>query len=587
MQKYGANALEEKEESFTHKLVHAFMGPIEYMIEAAAIISAIIGHWDDFIIIMLLLIFNITIDLWQSQKASSALAALKKGMAPQANALRDGKYQTIDAATLVPGDIIKIRLGMIVPADLRLISGDYASIDQSALTGESIAANKKVGDEAYSGSVVKQGEMEAVVIATGSNTFFGRTAKLVANAGAKSHAQQAMFQIGNYLIVIAVILAVIMVAFDVFNDLASHSMNTNAALGILQFVLALLVVSIPVAMPTVFSITLALGALNLSKKKAIVSQLASIEEMAGIDILCSDKTGTLTKNQLTLGETTLLHAKDEQEVVFAGAMASKIEDNDAIDTAVINALKDKDSLKSWTVDKFIPFDPVTKRTKADAHDQNGNQVFFSKGAPQVIVDLAKPGEAEAKRVNDLVTNLANKGYRALGVAKSTDQGKSWQTLGVFSMFDPPRDDSKATIDAAKAKGVNVKMITGDDTAIAIETYRQLGLGTNILNAADVFPKDMDPDNVPDDIAETIEKADGFARVFPEHKYAIVKALQKRGHIVAMTEDGVNDAPALKQADCGTAVSGATDAARSAAALILTAPGLSVIKTAIDEARQIF
>ncbi|MCD5424216.1 HAD-IC family P-type ATPase [Limosilactobacillus fermentum] len=507
MQKYGANALEEKEESFIHKLVHAFMGPIEYMIEAAAIISAIIGHWDDFIIIMLLLIFNVTIDLWQSQKASSALAALKKGMAPQANALRNGKYQTIDAATLVPGDIIKIRLGMIVPADLRLISGDYASIDQSALTGESIAANKKVGDEAYSGSVVKQGEMEAVVIATGSNTFFGRTAKLVANAGAKSYAQQAMFQIGNYLIVIAVILAVIMVAFGVFNDLATHSMNTSAALGILQFVLVLLVASIPVAMPTVFSITLALGALKLSKKKAIVSQLASIEEMAGIDILCSDKTGTLTKNQLTLGETTLLHAKDEQEVVFAGTMASKIEDNDAIDTAVINALKDKDSLKSWTVDKFIPFDPVTKRTEADAHDQNGNQVFFSKGAPQVIVDLAKPGEAEAKQVNDLVTNLANKGYRALGVAKSTDQGKSWQILGVFSTFDPPRDDSKATIDAAKVKGVNVKMITGDDTAIAIETCRQLGLGTNILNAADVFPKDMDPDNVPDDIAETIEKAD--------------------------------------------------------------------------------
>ncbi|WP_262337032.1 HAD-IC family P-type ATPase [Limosilactobacillus fermentum] len=368
MQKYGANALEEKEESFIHKLVHAFMGPIEYMIEAAAIISAIIGHWDDFIIIMLLLIFNVTIDLWQSQKASSALAALKKGMAPQANALRNGKYQTIDAATLVPGDIIKIRLGMIVPADLRLISGDYASIDQSALTGESIAANKKVGDEAYSGSVVKQGEMEAVVIATGSNTFFGRTAKLVANAGAKSHAQQAMFQIGNYLIVIAVILAVIMVAFGVFNDLATHSMNTSAALGILQFVLVLLVASIPVAMPTVFSITLALGALNLSKKKAIVSQLASIEEMAGIDILCSDKTGTLTRNQLTLGETTLLHAKDEQEVVFAGTMASKIEDNDAIDTAVINTLKDKDSLKSWTVEKFIPFDPVTKRTEADAHD---------------------------------------------------------------------------------------------------------------------------------------------------------------------------------------------------------------------------
>ncbi|WP_173571625.1 HAD-IC family P-type ATPase [Limosilactobacillus equigenerosi] len=220
-------------------------------------------------------------------------------MAPQANVLRDGKYQTIDAANLVPGDIIKIRLGQIVPADLRLIAGDYASIDQSALTGESIAANKKIGDEAYSGSVVKQGEMEAVVIATGEHTFFGRTAKLVAGAGAKSHAQQAMFQIGNYLIVIAVILAVIMVIFDVYNDVVTHSMNMSAALNILQFVLVLLVASIPVAMPTVFSVTLALGALNLSKEKAIVSKLSSIEEMAGIDILYSDKTGTLTKNQLT------------------------------------------------------------------------------------------------------------------------------------------------------------------------------------------------------------------------------------------------------------------------------------------------
>lgn len=584
---YGPNALEAKEETFMHKLIHAFMGPIEYMIEAAAVISAIIGHWDDFIIILVLLIFNVTIDLWQSQKASSALAALKKGMAPQANVLRDGKYQTIDAAQLVPGDIIKIRLGQIVPADLRLIAGDYASIDQSALTGESIAANKKIGDEAYSGSVVKQGEMEAVVIATGEDTFFGRTAKLVAGAGAKSHAQQAMFQIGDYLIVIAVILAVIMVIFDVYNDIVAHSMNMTAALNILQFVLVLLVASIPVAMPTVFSVTLALGALNLSKEKAIVSKLSSIEEMAGIDILYSDKTGTLTKNQLTLGDTTLYHAKDEQEVVLAGALASKIEDNDAIDTAVINALNDKNVLKNWTIDKFDPFDPVSKRTEAQAHDKQGNQIRVSKGAPQVIVDLAKPSKEESDAIFKLVDQLASHGYRALGVTQSNDDGNTWKILGVFSMFDPPRDDSKETIEAAKAKGVNVKMITGDDTAIAIETCRQLGLGTNILNAADVFPSDMDPDNVPDDIADKIEAADGFARVFPEHKYAIVKAMQKRGHIVAMTGDGVNDAPALKQADCGTAVSGATDAARSAAALILTAPGLSVIKTAIDEARRIF
>ncbi|WP_263848942.1 HAD-IC family P-type ATPase [Limosilactobacillus equigenerosi] len=268
-------------------------------------------------------------------------------------------------------------------------------------------------------------------------------------------------------------------------------------------------------------------------------------------------------------------------------MASKIEDNDAIDTAVINALADKQVLKEWTIDKFVPFDPVSKRTEAQAHDSKGNQIRVSKGAPQVIVDLAKPEKQESDAIFKLVDQLASHGYRALGVAQSNDDGNTWKILGVFSMFDPPRDDSKATIEAAKAKGVTVKMITGDDTAIAIETCRQLGLGTNILNAADVFPDNMDPDNVPDEIADKIEAADGFARVFPEHKYAIVKAMQKRGHIVAMTGDGVNDAPALKQADCGTAVSGATDAARSAAALILTAPGLSVIKTAIDEARRIF
>lgn len=584
---YGANALEEKTESFAHKLLHAFMGPIEYMIEAAAIISAIIGHWDDFAIIVLLLVFNVTIDLWQSHKATSALDALKAGMAPQATVLRDGAQSTVDAATLVPGDIIQIKLGQIVPADVRLISGDYASIDQSALTGESIAATKKVGDEAYSGSVVKQGEMMAVVIATGAHTFFGRTAKLVAGAGAKSHAQQAMFQIGNYLIVVAVILAAIMVGFDVYTAVTAKRMDTQTALSILQFVLVLLVASIPVAMPTVFSITLALGALDLSKKKAIVSKLASIEEMAGIDILCSDKTGTLTKNQLTLGDTTLFHADDAQQVVLAGALASEAGSTDAIDTAVTGALANPDALKGWTVDKFVPFDPVSKRTEAQAHDAQGNKARFTKGAPQVIVDLAKPAAEEAARMAKLVDDLAAKGNRALGVARSDDDGTTWQIQGVFSLFDPPRNDSKATIEAAEAKGISVKMVTGDDTAIAIETCRQLGLGTNILDAGSIFPKDMDPDNVPAQIAETIEHADGFARVFPEHKYAIVKALQKRGHIVAMTGDGVNDAPALKQADCGTAVSGATDAARSAAALILTAPGLSVIKTAIDEARKIF
>ena len=293
---YGPNALVEEEVSLLRKVLGYFTGPIAYMIEAAAAVSAVISHWGDFAVISALLVFNAALEFWQDRKASGALAALKKGLAPEATTLRDGAWQTLDAARLVPGDIVRVRLGVIVPADIRFVGGDYASIDQAALTGESVPVTKKVGDEAYSGSIVKQGEMTGVVIATGSKTFFGRTAKLVAGAGAISHAQKAMFQISNFLIVIAIALATVMVAVKVYRDLVvSDNWGLADALSILQFVLVLLVASIPVAMPAVFSITMALGALALSKEKAIVSKLSSIEEMAGVDILCSDKTGTLTQ----------------------------------------------------------------------------------------------------------------------------------------------------------------------------------------------------------------------------------------------------------------------------------------------------
>ena len=336
--KYGPNALVEKEVSLLRQIVGHFTGPNAYMIEAAALVSAIIGHWDDFAIIAALLFFNAGLEFWQDRKASNALAALRKGLAPEATVMRDGKWQTLAAATLVPGDIVKIRLGVIVPADLRLVGGDYASIDQAALTGESLPVAKKVGDEAYSGSIVKQGEMQGVVIATGANTFFGRTAKLVAGAGAVSHAQKAMFEIGNFLIIVAVALALVMVAVQVYQDIViTDDWGLEDALGILQFVLVLLVASIPVAMPAVFSITMALGALALSKQRAIVSKLSAIEEMAGVDILCSDKTGTLTKNQLTLGEPILFSAKNAQDCILTAALASKIEDRDAIDNGRCSA----------------------------------------------------------------------------------------------------------------------------------------------------------------------------------------------------------------------------------------------------------
>lgn len=585
--KDGPNAIVEKQRSRLRELLGYFTGPIAFMIEAAALVSAVIGHWGDFAIIATLLLFNAALGFWQDSKAADALAALKKGLAPSATVRRDGSWTTVDAATLVPGDIVKVRLGDVVPADLRLIGDGFAAIDQSALTGESVPVRKKSGDPAYSGSTVKQGEMTGAVIATGANTLFGRTATLVAGAGAVSHAQRAMFQIGNFLIAVAVFLAVVLVTVKVWRAVSSGGWRWDEALSILQFVLVLLVASIPVAMPAVFSVTMALGALSLSREKAIVSRLESIEEMAGVDILCTDKTGTLTKNALQLGDPILLAATDPQDVILAGALASRAEDHDPIDKAVIDGLADPKAIADYRIVTFVPFDPVTKRTVATVTDSKGVTIVVAKGAPQAIVALADSDADTKSSVARIVSQLAAKGNRSLAVARSSDGGTTWSILGILPMFDPPRDDSKATIAAVVGKGVAVKMITGDDTAIAIETARRLGMGTDILTATDVFPATMDPDDVPAPVAGAIDKADGFARVFPEHKYAIVKTLQKQGHLVAMTGDGVNDAPALKQADCGTAVSGATEAARGAAALILTAPGLSVINNAIDEARRIF
>ena len=362
---FGPNALAEKHVFWLRKLLRYFAGPMAYMIEAAALVSAIIGHWGDFAIILALLFFNAGLEAWQDRKASNALAALKKGLAPEATLLRDGAWSAAPASGLVPGDIVKIRLGVVVPADIRLVGGDYVSIDQAALTGESLPVAKKIGDLAYSGSIVKQGEMTGVVIATGAHTFFGRTASLVEGAGAVSHAQKAMFEIGDFLMVVAVALALIMVGVRIYRDLVIvDDWGLKDALSILQFVLVLMVASIPVAMPAVFSITMALGALALSKQKAIVSKLSAIEEMAGVDMLCSDKTGTLTKNQLSVSEPILIAAKDAQDCILAAALASRAEDRDAIDTAVIDALKDKDAVKGYRLDKYTPFDPVTKRTEA-------------------------------------------------------------------------------------------------------------------------------------------------------------------------------------------------------------------------------
>ena len=579
LRRFGPNALESKRVSPVMQFLRYFWGPIPWMIEVAAILSLVAQDWKDLAIIMFMLVFNALIGFWEEYKASNALDALKDQLALKARALRGGQWSGVDAADLVPGDVVRLRLGDIVPADATLIEGDYLSIDQAALTGESLPVAKKLGDEVYSGSVAKQGEMVAMVTKTGSNTFFGRTAKLVAGAGAESHFQKAVMRIGNFLIILAVALSIVLTTVELYRG--------EPVLDLVKFVLILVIASIPVAMPAVLSVTMALGALTLSKYKAIVSRLQAIEEMAGIDILCSDKTGTLTKNQLTLGDPVLFEAKDAQECILGGALASKAEDEDAIDLAVIGGLKDHAALDAYEQTKFMPFDPVGKRTEGTVRNAQGQTSHYTKGAPQVILGLCGMDESEHVRAEHVVDEMAGKGYRTLGVARSDDDGQTWHFLGLLPMFDPPRDDSAETIANAKEHGIQVKMVTGDNTAIAAEISGQLGLGTHIQPADQLFADGTDPEHLGPQVASQIERAEGFAQVFPEHKYGIVKALQGRGHLVAMTGDGVNDAPALKQADVGIAVSGATDAARAAADLILTAPGLSVITQAVDVARQIF
>ena len=571
LKKDGPNAIEEKRISPLKRLLTFLWGPIPWMIEIAAVLSAVVRHWEDFIIIFFMLALNAVVGFWEEFKADNEIEALKKNLALRSRVLRDGKWSDLEAKSLVSGDIVMVKLGNVIPADLKLVDGDYLSIDQSALTGESLPVDKKKNDVAYSGSIVRMGQMNGLVIATGMNTLFGRTARLVESVKTVSHFQKAVLKIGNFLILITLGLVALILSVALYRG--------DPLVETLLFALILTVAAIPVALPAVLSVTMAVGASVLARMKAIVSRLASIEEMAGMDILCSDKTGTLTKNELKLGSPVIFDASNAQDLILCGALASRREGGDGIDEAVLKGLGDQSTLKAYQVTHFTPFDPVSKRTEAEVNHDNA-RFKVSKGAPQVILDLIHPDPAARTKAEGQVNDLAKKGYRTLGVARTDAHGK-WVFLGLLSLSDPPRDDSASTIATARSMGLQVRMVTGDNLAIAREVSLELKLGPNIAVAGDLFP-----DSKSDDDAK-IDTADGYAQVFPEHKFKIVKALQARGHIVGMTGDGVNDAPALKQADCGIAVSGATDAARAAADLVLTATGLSVITAAIAEARKIF
>jgi len=572
---YGPNAIAEEKSNEFLKFLTYFWGPIPWMIEAAVILSGIVRHWLDFFIILFLLFSNAMVGFWEEHQAGNAIAALKARLAVKAKVKRDGKWVNPKASDLVPGDVIRLRLGDIVPADARLLAGDPIEVDQSALTGESLPVSAAPGGAVFSGSIVRQGEIDGMVYATGTRTYFGKTAQMVQEAHTVSHFQRAVLKIGDYLIVLAVALVILILAVALFRG--------DPILTTLEFCLVLLVAAIPVAMPTVLSVTMAVGARLLAKREAIVTRLPAIEELAGVDILCSDKTGTLTQNKLTLGDPFSVNDIPGDQVILWAALASRAEDKDTIDLAVIGGVKDEKTLKQYQILHFHPFDPVHKRTEATVQGADGKQFYVAKGAPQVILQMSTNASGVTPAVEKAVNEFAGRGFRSLGVARADEEGK-WQFAGVLPLFDPPREQAKATIASARKMGVDVKMVTGDQIAIARETSKQLGLGTNIIDAAALGDTKHHESA---QMAETIEKADGFAQVFPEHKFHIVDVLQKRGHIVGMTGDGVNDAPALKKADCGIAVSGATDAARAAASIVLLAPGLSVIVDAIRESRRIF
>ncbi|KEH32174.1 putative proton-exporting ATPase [Medicago truncatula] len=598
LQIFGPNKLEEKTESKLLKFLGFMWNPLSWVMEVAALMAIGLANgggkpadWQDFVGIVVLLIINSTISFIEENNAGNAAAALMAGLAPKTKVLRDGKWTEQEAAILVPGDLVSIKLGDIVPADARLLEGDALKIDQSALTGESLPVTKNPGDEVFSGSTCKQGEIEAVVIATGVHTFFGKAAHLVDSTNNVGHFQKVLTSIGNFCI--CSIAVGMLIEIIVMYPIQQRSYREG-----IDNLLVLLIGGIPIAMPTVLSVTMAIGSHRLSQQGAITKRMTAIEEMAGMDVLCSDKTGTLTLNKLSVDKNLIevfINGVNKDGLLLDAARASRVENQDAIDASIVGMLGDpKEARAGITEVHFLPFNPVGKRTAITYIDSEGNWHRCSKGAPEQIIELCELKGETLKKAHKIIDQFAERGLRSLAVSRQTvsektkeSEGDSWEFLGLMPLFDPPRHDSAETIRRALDLGVNVKMITGDQLAIGKETGRRLGMGTNMYPSSSLLGDNTDPAIASIPIDELIEKADGFAGVFPEHKYEIVKRLQDKKHIVGMTGDGVNDAPALKKADIGIAVDDATDAARSASDIVLTEPGLSVIVSAVLTSRAIF
>ncbi|CAN6906264.1 unnamed protein product [Brassica oleracea] len=595
---FGPNKLEEKKKSKIIKFLGFMWNPLSWVMEAAALMAIALANgggrppdWEDFVGIVGLLFINSTISFIEENNAGNAAAALMAGLARRTKVLRDRQWSEQQASILVPGDIITVKLGDIIPADARLLDGDPLKIDQSSLTGESIPVTKTPGDEIFSGSTCKQGEIEAIVVATGVHTFFGKAAHLVDTANQTGHFQRVVTSIGNFCICsIALGIAVEL--------LVMYPIQRREYRDGIDNLLVLLIGGVPIAMPSVLSVTMAIGSHRLSLQGAVTKRMTAIEEMAGMDVLLSDKTGTLTLNKLTVDKNLVeLFAKgvDREHVILLAARASRIENQDAIDAAIVGMLADPKEARAGVREvHFLPFNPVDKRTALTYVESDGSWYRASKGATEQILNLCSCKEDVKRKAHGVIDKFAERGLRSLAVArqevpekKKDASGGPWELVGLLPLFDPPRHDSAETIRRALNLGVNVKMITGDQLAIGKETGRRLGMGTNMYPSSALLGQEKDSSLGALPVDELIEKADGFAEVFPEHKYEIVSRLQQRNHICGMTGDGVNDTSALKKADIGIAVAGATDAARGASDIVLTEPGLSVIISAVLTSRAIF
>jgi len=630
--RFGPNEIQEREEPLWHQVFHRFWGPIPWMIEIAALLSALVQKWEDLAIILVMLLVNAGLDFMQEHRARNALKALKGKLAGEAIVLRGGAWRTLPARELVPGDLVRLRIGDILPADVKLIDGDYLLIDQAALTGESLPVSRKSGEVGYANTIVKQGEMVALVVNTGMRTNFSTVVALVAKAEReeRSHFQKMVIQIGNFLILLTVALVALIILVALFRH--------EPFLEIARFALVLTVAAIPVALPAVLSVTMAVGALNLARRQAIVSKLTAIEELAGVDVFCSDKTGTLTLNQMQISDPVVLDGFDRETLFRLAALASRQENRDPIEQPIFHYIDEKLPDLDWREYRqtdFVPFDPVRKRTEGRI-ERAGEKFTAVKGAPQILIGMSDLPDKQAAEVQQMVDLLGSKGYRTLAVGRRRGDAPL-ELVGLIPLYDPPREDSAQVIADMADYGVKVKMVTGDHGAIAREIGRILGLEQETVRAAQLrgsgsqellamaealsaavyrrlkgeasmkearrFAAEvmMELQTLYDTrllerefihthesaIVEMIEQVGIFAEVVPEDKYRIVDTLQKSGHLVAMTGDGVNDAPALKRADCGFAVSNATDAARAAADIILTAPGLAVIGEAVKQARITF